>query len=51
MTLWGVALAVLIVVGTAFVWRAHSLAQSTHDVLLQILENQAKLQAGKGAKR
>lgn len=30
---------------------AHTLAQSTHDVLQQILENQTKAQAAKGGKR
>jgi hypothetical protein len=44
-------LALLFAAGVALAWRAHALAQSTHDVLNQILENQTKAQAPKGPKR
>jgi hypothetical protein len=48
---WSLVFALLFVAGIALVWRAHALAQSTHDILQQILENQTKAPAGKGAKR
>jgi hypothetical protein len=51
---WTLVLASLLVVVGALAWRAHSLAQSTHDILQQILENQAKAQSappGKGGRR
>jgi hypothetical protein len=48
---WAVALAVLFAAGIAVAWRAHGLAQDTHDILEQILENQTKAQAAKGGKR
>ncbi len=50
-TVWAVVLGLLLVAGTAVLWRTHSLAQSTHDILLQILENQTKAQSGKGVRR
>jgi hypothetical protein len=37
--------------GIALAWRAHALAQGTHDILQQILENQTKAQAAKALKR
>jgi hypothetical protein len=43
--------ALALAAGLALAWRAHALAQSTHDVLQQILENQTKAQAGKSGKR
>jgi len=46
-----VVLALVLAAGIALAWRAHALAQSTHDILLQILENQAKAQTAKGGKR
>jgi hypothetical protein len=42
---WALVLVVFFGAGTALAWRAHSLAQSTHDILAQILENQTKAQA------
>ncbi|MGH9886649.1 MAG: hypothetical protein ACREBE_14035 [bacterium] len=48
---WALVLVVLFGAGTALAWRAHSLAESTHDILEQILENQTKAQAGKAGKR
>ena len=51
MAVWGVVLAFLLAAEVAFAWRAHSLAQDTHEVLLQILGNQTKAQGGKGTKR
>ena len=48
---WAVVLALALAAGFALAWRAHVLAQSTHDVLQQILENQAKAQAAKSGKR
>jgi hypothetical protein len=44
-------LALVLAAGIALAWRAHALAQSTHDILQQILENQTKAQAAKAAKR
>ena len=49
--IWGVALAVVLAGGIALAWRAHTLAQSTHDILQQILENQTKAQTAKATKR
>jgi len=48
---WVVVLAVLLGGAIALAWRAHALARSTHDILEQILENQAKARASKGGKR
>jgi hypothetical protein len=48
---WAVVLAVLFGASVAVAWRAHGLAQNTHDILGQILENQTKAQAAKGGKR
>jgi hypothetical protein len=48
---WGIALALVLASGIALAWRAHALAQSTHDILQQILENQTKAQAAKATKR
>lgn len=48
---WGLVLVVLFGVGVGLAWRAHILAQSTHDVLEQILENQAKAQAARAGRR
>jgi hypothetical protein len=50
-TTWGVVLTLVLAAGIALAWRAHALAQSTHDILQQILENQTKAQAAKGGKR
>jgi len=47
---WGVVLALLFTAGMALLWRAHSLAQTTHDILEQILENQTQARAAKGGK-
>jgi hypothetical protein len=48
---WAVVLALALAAGLALAWRAHALAQSTHDVLQQILENQTKAEAAKSGKR
>src|SRR5438128_7961334 len=48
---WAVVLALALAAGMALAWRAHAVAQGTHDILQQILENQTKAQAAKGAKR
>jgi hypothetical protein len=48
---WAVVLALVLAAGIALAWRAHAVAQSTHDILQQILENQTKAQAAKAAKR
>jgi hypothetical protein len=48
---WAVVLALVLAAGVGLAWRAHALAQSTHDILLQILENQTKAQAAKAVKR
>jgi hypothetical protein len=50
-TTWAVVLALVLAAGIALTWRAHALAQSTHDILQQILENQTKAQGAKAAKR
>jgi hypothetical protein len=50
-TTWAVVLALVLAAGIALAWRAHAVAQSTHDILQQILENQTKAQAAKAAKR
>ena len=46
-----VVLALVLGAGIGLAWRANALAQSTHDILQQILENQTKAQAGKAGKR
>jgi hypothetical protein len=48
---WALLLALLFAGGVALAWRAHALAQNTHDILDQILENQTKAQAAKATKR
>jgi Na+(H+)/acetate symporter ActP len=48
---WAVVLTLSVAAGVALAWRAHALAQSTHDILQQILENQTRAQAPKGGKR
>ena len=48
---WAVVLALLLAAGIGLAWRAHALAQSTHDILQQILENQTRAQAAKAGKR
>ena len=51
MATWGLVLALTVAGGVGIAWRAYRLAGSTHDILEQILENQAKARAGKSAKR
>ncbi|PYQ13408.1 MAG: hypothetical protein DMF80_16060 [Acidobacteria bacterium] len=46
-----VVLALVLGAGIALAWRAHALAQGTHDILQQILQNQTKAQATKSGKR
>jgi hypothetical protein len=48
---WRLVLAFLFVVAGALAWRTHSVARETNETLLQILQNQAKAQSAKGAKR
>ena len=48
---WAVVFALVVAAGIGLAWRAHALAQSTHDILQQILENQTKAQAAKVGKR
>lgn len=48
---WALVLALILAAGTGLAWRAYGLAQSTHDILQQILENQTKAQAAKAGKR
>ena len=48
---WAVVLALVLAAGIALAWRAHAVAQSTYDILQQILENQTKARAAKGGKR
>src|SRR5438128_8605259 len=48
---WAVVLALVLAAGIELTWRAHAVAQSTHDILQQILENQTKAKAAKGGKR
>jgi hypothetical protein len=43
--------ALALAAGVLPAWGAHALAQNTHDVLQQILENQTKAQAAKSGKR
>jgi len=50
-TAWGVVLGLLVGAGVALSWRTHVIALSTHAVLEQILENQARAQATKSEKR
>jgi hypothetical protein len=46
-----VVLALVLGAGIALAWRAYAVAQSTHEILQQILEYQTKAQATKGGKR
>jgi hypothetical protein len=48
---WAVVLALVLGAGIALAWRAYAVAQSTHEILQQILDNQTKAQATKGGKR
>src|SRR5262245_21864488 len=48
---WTLVLMALFGATLGLAWRAHTLAQSTHDILEQILENQTKAQAAKPGKR
>ena len=48
---WSLVLVVLFGLGVGLAWRVHTLAQRTHDVLEQILENQTNAQAAKARKR
>jgi hypothetical protein len=50
-TTWGAILALLAAGAIALPWRTHAVAASTHAVLEQILENQARGQAAKSGKR
>jgi hypothetical protein len=48
---WGVILALLVAAAAALSWRARAVVLSTHAVLEQILENQARAQAAKSGRR
>jgi uncharacterized protein YoxC len=48
---WGVLLAILITAVAALSWRTQAVASSTHAILEQILDNQARAQAAKSGKR
>jgi hypothetical protein len=50
MATWGLVLALTVAGGVGIAWRAYRLANSTHDILEQILENQAKARADKSGK-
>lgn len=50
MATWAVVLALILGAGIALAWRAYAIAQGTHEILQQILENQTKAQAAKGGK-
>jgi len=51
MATWAVVLALVLGAGIALAWRGYAVAQSTHEILQQILESQTKAQAAKGGKR
>jgi hypothetical protein len=51
MATWGLALALTVAGGIGIAWRAYRLADSTHDILEQILENHVKARADKSGKR
>jgi hypothetical protein len=44
-------IALLLGGGIGLAWKAHTLAKSTHETLVQILENQERAQAAKAGKR
>jgi hypothetical protein len=48
---WAMVIALVLGAGFGLAWRAHALAQRTHDILQQILENQTRAQAAKTGKR
>jgi hypothetical protein len=48
---WGVILGLLVGAAVALSWRTHAVALSTHAILEQILDNQARAQAAKSGKR
>jgi uncharacterized protein HemX len=48
---WALVLALALTAGVALAWRAHALAQNSHHVRQQILENQTKAQAAKSGTR
>ena len=47
----GLVLALTVAGGVGIAWRAYRLADSTHDILEQILENQTSARAVKSGKR
>ncbi|HUL79786.1 MAG TPA: hypothetical protein VL691_21145 [Vicinamibacteria bacterium] len=48
---WGLLLGLLSGAAAALAWRANKIAASTHAILEQILDNQARAQAVKSGKR
>ena len=48
---WGLLLGLLTGAAVALAWRANTIAASTHAILEQILDNQARAQAVKSGKR
>jgi hypothetical protein len=48
---WGLILGLLVAAAVALAWRATTIAASTHAILEQILDNQARAQAVKSGKR
>ncbi len=48
---WGIILGLLVAAAVALSWRTYTVALSTHAVLEQILENQARAQATKSGRR
>ena len=48
---WGLLLGLLIGAAAMLAWRANTIAASTHAILEQILDNQARAQAVKSGKR
>ncbi len=50
-TAWGAILALLVAGAVALSWRTNAVVLTTHAILEQILENQARAQAAKSGKR
>jgi hypothetical protein len=48
---WGLLLGLLVGAAATLAWRANTIAASTHAILEQILDNQARAQAAKSGKR
>jgi hypothetical protein len=48
---WGLILGLLVAAAVALSWRTNTIAASTHAIVVQILDNQARAQAVKSRKR